>query len=101
MRFDVNEEPQSTGIDEYVSRNGKWLRPAAGTAIAVAGPVLMASVDPKAAELFPVWLVPTAGVLGCFGIGLGASMTDTVSGVVVRIVGFGAAAGILLATIFR
>jgi hypothetical protein len=101
MKFDMNAEPQSSGIDEYVSRNGKWLRPAAGTVLAIAAPVLMASVDPRAAAFLPVWLVPAAGVLGCFVIGLGASVTDTVSGAVVRIVGFGAAAGFLLATLSR
>jgi hypothetical protein len=100
MNFNLNAEPQASGMYEYLSRNAKWLRPAAVTLVAVAVPALAATIDPKLAASFPTWIAPIAAVLGCFGVGLGAAMTDTFSASLVRILGFGACAVILLATIF-
>lgn len=100
MNFNLKAEAEPNGLFEYLSRNSTWLRPAAGTLVAVAAPALVASIYPKLAAYLPAWIVPTAAVLGCFGVGLGAVMTDTFSASLVRILGFGASAVILLATIF-
>ncbi len=100
MNFNLKEEDQADGMFDYLSRNAKWLRPAAGTLFAVSAPAMVATIDPKLAATFPTWIAPTAAFLGFLGVGFGAVMTDTLSASLVRILGFAASAGILLTTIF-
>lgn len=100
MKVNQSEEQPSASMFEYLGRNEKWLRPAAVTLMAAGAPALVAIADPTLAASIPSRIVPTVAVVGFFGVGLGAALTDTASAVLARIVGFGASAGILLATIF-
>jgi protein-S-isoprenylcysteine O-methyltransferase Ste14 len=84
----------------YFHRNKRWLLAAMGTALVVVAPMLASVIDPTVGELAPEGLVFVGLVCGAFSIGIGASMTDTASARVVRVLGFGVAVGALMAKLF-
>lgn len=100
MDFNLKAESQQSPVFEYLSRNAAWLRPSAATLMVVAVPALVTMVNPVLAAGLPSGVVAAAAMLGCFGVGLGAAMTDTASALLVRVLGFGACAGILLVHVF-
>jgi hypothetical protein len=93
-----------TSLTDYITRNAMWLRPAVATLLVCVFRVAQAGIDPQLAAALPSWLTPAssvASVAGAAAVGLGASMTDTTSAAIVRIVGFGAALGLMLLYMFR
>lgn len=100
MDFNLKVESQQSSVFEYLSRNAPWIRPMAATLMVVAAPALVTMVNPVLAAALPSAVLAAVAMLGCFGIGLGAAMTDTVSALLVRVLGFGACAGILLVNVF-
>lgn len=98
MRFEMNSSAVSAGPD-YLTRNGAWLRPAAGTLLVLAPTYLMPQLGVPLD--LPAWLPLVGCVLGGVGTGLGAAMTNTLSAVVMRFVGFGLGIAVVVSALLR